>query len=266
MPRKIRFSNLPVIKPEVEPVTALKIGTLDPELMTQVLLHLDPVDVLNMCISQKSVRKVCDDELFWKRKTIQDFRDVSEKDEPPRGQTWKNFYFNKVNIHRELKQAIREGNEFLVEELAQIIVELEGEEEKEGFFEDEVHLSVLENQSELTNYFLNNYNVGLTKERGIQIICDQMKNTTRSRYLVKKLYWSYRDLFSYSYPNYYKLMQCAIDSRHITTVKDVYNIVLNTPFREPKAYIRYAKRKGLNYIAKIIQEIHDTYRNWQETL
>ena len=264
MPRKIRFTNIPVIKPRPDPLFAMKIDKLDPEFMTEVLLNLDPIDILNMCISYKSIRVVCDDELFWKRKTIQDFKDVSEEDEPPRGQTWKNFYFNKLNIHRELKQAIREGNYALVKELSVLITELEGE-DTEGFFEDELHFSILENRTDITAYFLNNHKIKFTKDRGLQIICDQMKHV-HSKVLTKRLLRLYRIQFPSIYPYYTKLMNCAIDAGYIDTVQDIYNIILSTTWRDPIPFVRYAKRKGFKYLATIIQKMYDDYMRWYETI
>jgi len=258
MSQRIKFRNIPVIKLDPEDVIEGMIDQLYPELMIKVLLELDPNDVLNMCATYSRIHTFCDDEYFWKQKTIKDFDDISEGDVPPRGQTWKNFYFNKLNIHRELKQAIRDGNYALVKELAFLLKD----EERDDLFEEEFHLSIKENQRKIANYFLENYDIGFTRERGLQIICDLMKQY-RSRTITKKVLRIYKTKYNV---NFFKLMKCAIDTDDINIVKDIYTSALGTKWRNPKLYIQYAQEQGYYHIAKTIREMYNEYIDWVKTI
>jgi len=258
MSQRIRFRDIPVIKLNPEDVPIPVNDQLPRELMMKVLMDLDPVDLLNMCTTYSGIRTICDDEYFWKQKAIRDFDDVSEDDVPPRGQTWKNFYFNKLNIHREIKQAIRAGDYALVKELAFLLKD----EKRDDLFEEELHLSIKENQRKITNYFLENYDIGFTRVRGLQIICDLMKQE-QARTVTKKVLRIYKEKFIV---NYSKLVKCAIDTANTIIVSDIYNSALSTKWRNPKPYVKYAQQKGYNHIAKTIQKMYEEYLNWVKLL
>ena len=112
MPRRVKFVELPVIKPPSLPKGVplpSDLEKLPPELLIMIMLSLDVVAILSLCSTSSIIRRICQKEWFWKQKSIQDLG-LPDNFEIGTNETWKNFYLNKINPIRELKQFIRYGN------------------------------------------------------------------------------------------------------------------------------------------------------------
>lgn len=127
MPRRVKFVELPVIKPPSLPKGVplpSDLEKLPPELLIMIMLSLDVVAILSLCSTSSIIRRICQKEWFWKQKSIQDLG-LPDNFEIGTNETWKNFYLNKINPIRELKQFIRYGN---IESFRTLIQELYNEE------------------------------------------------------------------------------------------------------------------------------------------
>jgi len=127
MPRRVKFVELPVIKPPSLPLgipLPSDLEKLPPELLIMIMLSLDVVAILSLCSTSSIIRRICQKEWFWKQKSIQDLG-LPDNFEIGTNETWKNFYLNKINPIRELKQFIRYGN---IESFRTLIQELYNEE------------------------------------------------------------------------------------------------------------------------------------------
>lgn len=127
MPRRVKFVELPVIKPPSLPKGVPlpnDLEKLPPELLIMIMLSLDVVAILSLCSTSSIIRRICQKEWFWKQKSIQDLG-LPDNFEIGTNETWKNFYLNKINPIRELKQFIRYGN---IESFRTLILVLYNEE------------------------------------------------------------------------------------------------------------------------------------------
>jgi len=129
MPRRVKFIELPVIKPPSLPKGVphpSDLEKLPSELLIMIMLSLDVVAILSLCSTSSTIRRICQEEWFWRQKAIQDLG-LPDNFEMGSNETWKNFYLNKINPIRELKQFIRDGN---IESFRTLIQELYNEELK----------------------------------------------------------------------------------------------------------------------------------------
>ena len=127
MPRRVKFVELPVIKPPSLPKGVplpSDLEKLPSELLIMIMLSLDVVAILSLCSTSSIIRRICQKEWFWRQKSIQDLG-LPDNFEIGTNETWKNFYLNKINPIRELKQFIRYGN---IESFRTLIQELYNEE------------------------------------------------------------------------------------------------------------------------------------------
>ena len=58
----------------------------------QILLEMDDETLLNYCKSHKYGSRLCDDDLFWKKRVIRRFGSVQKGE----NRTWKNLYLNLI--------------------------------------------------------------------------------------------------------------------------------------------------------------------------
>lgn len=112
MPRRVKFVKLPVIKPPRLPEGVPHPSELEKlpfEIVIMIMLSLDVMAILSLCSTSSIIRNICKQEWFWKQKARQDLG-LSDDFEIGPNDTWKNFYLNKINPIRELKQFIVNGD------------------------------------------------------------------------------------------------------------------------------------------------------------
>lgn len=84
---------------------------LDTEMLQNQLLFMDPIDLTNLCSTNKKLKEICDQDFFWERKYVLDFGESLEN-QPPKSpsETWKSYYSKRYNPERSLIQTIEEGD------------------------------------------------------------------------------------------------------------------------------------------------------------
>ncbi len=239
------------------------------------MLHLDPIDIKYVCATSVVLQNICDDEFFWKQKSIIDF-DLPENivDIPQilvykKIYNWKEYYFIMFNPRIEMKQAIQKGNLELVNELIEFIP-TRG---TQSFLtEQEIKLAIDNRQWDIVNHLLK-YPIFYEKQDGLKLICTLLKEGDLSLWsVIQGIIISYKQ----QYPlDYEMLIGCSIQSGSVPFVEHIYRTALSKGTNEsgeriskiyPDAYIQNALELGYEDIAHTIEWIYKDYTNWVKGL
>lgn len=95
--------------------------TLNKDELYLIFMQMDDLTLLNFCKTGKKGAKMCRDENFWKRRTMEKFGPSQKNND----ETWKDYYLKKVfrkgeEYNRDLYDAARLGNKQEVYRLIQL--------------------------------------------------------------------------------------------------------------------------------------------------
>lgn len=84
---------------KVKPVTKINFtGHKDADIL--IMMELDDESLDKFCKTNKYIKSICDDDMFWKQKVTRD----GAKIDKPTSKTWKEYYFDKYYIPELTKQ------------------------------------------------------------------------------------------------------------------------------------------------------------------
>ncbi len=257
---KINYTEIPVIQvpstpPGVPPLNLLEQLPYE-VVMLHVMLPLDAVAILNLCTASAVIQRICMDEYFWKQKTIRDFGTL----EPPsKEDTWKNVYFNKLNLSRKLKQTIQKGDIESVRDITTALIETEPIN-----LNDFIIVALNEGQLDIVRYFITQLTSAWNQSGVLDILC-LMTNTTNGVGIFKKYFRMYAFIIRphpYLYGLFHDLMKCVVQNKKKSLIRFVYTHYLNRhgifSGTDPEQFVNYAKSLGRGY-TEVIKTIRETY-------
>jgi len=84
-------------------IIIMKMEMLNKDEIYLVAMKLDDHSLLNFCASSKKGKELCENDNFWKARTMQKYGNVPKRT----NETWKNFYMRKTRqVGQELDQSL----------------------------------------------------------------------------------------------------------------------------------------------------------------
>ena len=262
---KIHYTEIPVIQvpstpPGVPPLNLLEQLPYE-VVMLHVMLPLDAVAILNLCTASAVIQQICMDEYFWKQKTIRDF---GTEEHPLGDDTWKNVYFNNLNLSRKLKQTIQSGDIESVRDITTALAET-----KLINLNDFITVALQAKELDIVRYFISKLTSVPPKSGALDVLC-LMANTTHGVGLFKRYFWVYSFILAHRHPVFIldlfqDLMRCVIQSKKKSLIRYIYTRFLNRygmdSGTEPQQFVDYARSLGHTEVMKTIRDTWYVYKN-----